>query len=117
MNIQKESKMKKLFCIAAVLILLGFAISCKKTENTSVIIYTSTEDFRTEHMQKLLKEKFPNYNITLQVLSTGNHAAKLKAEGTKTISGPILLVYSIVHIKDRGHPSFCFFSTCQFGNP
>ena len=76
--------MKKFFYLIAALILLGMGISCKKADNTNVIIYTSTEDFRTEHMQQLLKEKFPKYDITLQVLSTGNHAAKLKAEGTQT---------------------------------
>jgi len=82
--------MKKIFLITAVLFLLGITLSCKKADNNSVIIYTSTEDFRTEHMQKLLKEKFPNYDITLQVLSTGNHAAKLKAEGTQTEADIIL---------------------------
>ena len=76
--------MKKMFCLAAALFLAGIAFSCKKADNNSVVIYTSTEDFRTEHMQQLLKEKFPNYDITLQVLSTGNHAAKLKAEGAQT---------------------------------
>jgi iron(III) transport system substrate-binding protein len=68
--------------------LMAFAGGAK--ENNSVIIYTSTEDFRTEHMQQLLKEKFPKYDITLQVLSTGNHAAKLKAEGTQTEADIIL---------------------------
>jgi iron(III) transport system substrate-binding protein len=80
--------MKRILCLA--LILAGIVISCKKADNTSVIIYTSTEDFRTEHMQQLLNEKFPNYDITLQVLSTGNHAAKLKAEGTQTEADIIL---------------------------
>jgi iron(III) transport system substrate-binding protein len=78
----EEHKMRKMFRITAVLFLIGMAVSCKKTDNAGVVIYTSTEDFRTEHMQQLLKEKFPKYEITLQVLSTGNHAAKLKAEGT-----------------------------------
>jgi iron(III) transport system substrate-binding protein len=64
--------------------------ACAAKENNSVIIYTSTEDFRTEHMQQLLKEKFPKYDIALQVLSTGNHAAKLKAEGTATEADIIL---------------------------
>jgi len=82
--------MKKLFFVAMAMILMGMVISCKKSENTNVIIYTSTEDFRTEHMQTLLKEKFPKYNITLQVLSTGNHAAKLKAEGTQTEADIVL---------------------------
>ena len=82
--------MKKIFCLTAALLLLLFALSCKNADNTNVIIYTSTEDFRTEHMQELLKEKFPNYDITLEVLSTGNHAAKLRAEGTQTEADIIL---------------------------
>jgi iron(III) transport system substrate-binding protein len=65
-------------------------LSCKKKDDNKVIIFTSTEDFRTEHMGELLKEKFPAYNITLQVLSTGNHAAKLKAEGAETEADIIL---------------------------
>ena len=81
---------KSFYVIILAAILLGTGISCKKAENNNVIIYTSTEDFRTEHMQNLLKEKFPKYNITLQVLSTGNHAAKLKAEGTQTEADIIL---------------------------
>jgi iron(III) transport system substrate-binding protein len=86
----KEDKMKKIFWFTVALFLAGIVISCKKADNNRVIIYTSTEDFRTEHMQQLLKEKFPGYDITLQVLSTGNHAAKLKAEGTKTEADIIL---------------------------
>ena len=82
--------MKRIFCTAAALLLLGIVISCRKADDNSVIIYTSTEDFRTEHMQELLKERFPGYDITLQVLSTGNHAAKLKAEGTQTEADIIL---------------------------
>lgn len=87
--------MKKIFLLTVMLslcalLLSGAMASCKKADNAGVIIYTSTEDFRTEHMQKLLKEKFPNYSITLQVLSTGNHAAKLKAEGTQTEAEIIL---------------------------
>ncbi|MCL2126905.1 MAG: extracellular solute-binding protein [Treponema sp.] len=82
--------MKRFFWASAAVFLLGLALSCKKADSNSVIIYTSTEDFRTEHMQQLLKEKFPNYDITLQVLSTGNHAAKIKAEGTQTEADIIL---------------------------
>jgi len=82
--------MKKILWIAMTLLLAGIVVSCKKTDNSGVIIYTSTEDFRTEHMQELLKAKFPKNDITLQVLSTGNHAAKLKAEGTQTEADIIL---------------------------
>jgi iron(III) transport system substrate-binding protein len=85
--------MKKVGYFTLMLFLLGsfaITIACKQAETNNVIIYTSTEDFRTEHMQRLLREQFPNYNITLQVLSTGNHAAKLKAEGTRTEADIIL---------------------------
>ena len=51
--------MKKILFTVAVLILLGIMNSCSRTDENSVIIYTSTEDFRTEHMQHLLREQFP----------------------------------------------------------
>ena len=80
---------KSFWRIFAALVLLAafLPVSCGKSgkeDSTQVIIYTSTEDFRTEHMQELLKAKFPDYDIVLEVLSTGNHAAKIKAEGTST---------------------------------
>ncbi|MDR2552711.1 MAG: extracellular solute-binding protein [Treponema sp.] len=73
----------------AATVVLALIASCGKgtpgnSGSTRIIIYTSTEDFRTEHMQGLLKEKFPGYDIVLEILSTGNHAAKIKAEGTAT---------------------------------
>jgi iron(III) transport system substrate-binding protein len=85
-----EEKVKKVIFIITALLLAWSVFSCKKADDNSVIIYTSTEDFRTEHMQELLKERFPSYNITLQVLSTGNSAAKLRAEGTETEADIIL---------------------------
>jgi iron(III) transport system substrate-binding protein len=41
-------------------------------------------------MHHLLRDRFPDYNITIQVLSTGNHAAKLRAEGTRTEADIVL---------------------------
>jgi len=82
--------MKKTIWLALPALLLGMLISCANNNDNSVIIFTSTEDFRTEHMQKILDEKFPDYDITIQVLSTGNHAAKLKAEGLQTEADIIL---------------------------
>jgi iron(III) transport system substrate-binding protein len=66
------------------------AVATGTKEDNRVVIYTSTEDFRTEHMQQLLKDKFPAYDIIIQVLSTGNHAAKIKAEGIATEADIIL---------------------------
>jgi iron(III) transport system substrate-binding protein len=75
--------MKKIFCITAVLFLMGIAISCKK-ESNEVLIFTSSEDFRIEYFQKRLDEQFPRYSIIINYTTTGNLAAKLKAEGTAT---------------------------------
>jgi iron(III) transport system substrate-binding protein len=76
--------MKRIISWLAAVLLVFAAASCKKEDNNTVVIFTSTEDFRTEHIQELLKERFPGYDITVQVLSTGNHAAKIKAEGQDT---------------------------------
>lgn len=50
--------------------------------NNSVVIYTSAEDYRVEHMRQRLWEEFPEYEILIEYLPTGNHAARLLAEGT-----------------------------------
>lgn len=79
--------MKKLTRIAAML----FAISaiaaslagCGVRKET-VLIYTSKEDYAVEDLNKRLTEEFPDYDITIEYMSTGNHAAKLLAEGTST---------------------------------
>jgi len=75
--------MKKILLFTAVLFLAGIAISCKKTSD-EVLIYTSSEDFRIEHLQKRLNEQFPQYRIMINYMTTGSLAAKLKAEGTAT---------------------------------
>ncbi|MDR2758273.1 MAG: extracellular solute-binding protein [Spirochaetaceae bacterium] len=84
--------MKKNISLLAAVLLILVIFSCKKEDSNSntVVIFTSTEDFRTEHIQELLKQQFPKYDITVQVLSTGNHAAKIKAEGQDTEADIIL---------------------------
>ena len=80
--------MKKLFsnCLAIVVlisILTTFSFGCGAKENR-VVIFTSAEDYRNEYMQQRLDEEFPEYDIVIEYLTTGNQAAKLFAEGTKT---------------------------------
>lgn len=75
-------RMTALMMIAAVLapmMLTGCSGAKEK-----VLIYTSAEDYRVEYMAKRLKETFPDYDVTVEYMSTGNHAAKLLAEGLKT---------------------------------
>ena len=75
--------MKKILWITAALFLVGTVFSCKK-ESNEILIYTSSEDYRIEHFQKRLNEQFPQYKIIINYATTGNLAAKLKAEGTAT---------------------------------
>lgn len=62
-------------------LLCGLFAGCGSREDT-VVIYTSAEDYRVEHMCRRLWEEFPEYEILIEYLPTGNHAARLLAEGT-----------------------------------
>ena len=81
-----NSKSKKSFIIVVVLIIVALAVflSSRSKAKDKVLIYTSAEDYRVEYLTKRLQEEFPDYDITIEYMSTGNHAAKLLAEGTKT---------------------------------
>lgn len=64
-------------------------ISLKQTTeqdngSNKVVIYSGAEEYRNEYFLKRLNEEFPNYDISIEYMPTGNLAAKLAAEGTKT---------------------------------
>ncbi len=54
------------------------------TGKEKVTIYTSTEDYNMEHLQKCLDEKFPEYNVVIEYMSTSNIAAKVIEEGASS---------------------------------
>ena len=49
--------------------------------NSKVIIYSGAEDYRNEYFLKRLTETFPEYEIIIEYIPSGNMAAKIKAEG------------------------------------
>ena len=49
-----------------------------------VVIYSGAEEYRNEYFLQRLNEEFPDYDITIEYMPTGNLAAKLAAEGTDT---------------------------------
>ena len=49
-----------------------------------VVIYSGAEEYRNEYFMQQLTEKFPDYDIAIEYMPTGNLAAKLAAEGTDT---------------------------------
>lgn len=78
--------MKKIVAyLLTFIILSSFFVSCGNDGNSNrVVIYSSAEDFRNEHIASRLNEEFPDYEIVLEYIPTGNNAAKLKAEGPNT---------------------------------
>ena len=52
--------------------------------SNKVVIYSGAEEYRNEYFLKRIKEEFPDYDVTIVYMPTGNLAAKLAAEGTET---------------------------------
>lgn len=49
--------------------------------DNSIVIWTSGEDYRNEYYLSSLKEKFPEYDFTLEYMNTSSIAAKVMEEG------------------------------------
>lgn len=71
-------------CVAFSCCMLNCCTSSKTVAKETVTIYTSIEDYRIEYLNKRLEEEFPNYDVNIVFYSTGDHIAKLLAEGTDT---------------------------------
>lgn len=104
---ERREKMKKwmMAAVAAVMLLGAMAASgCGKgaegvkADDNKVVIYSCLEDFRNDYILDKLKEKFPDYDITLQFVATGNLAAKIKSEGEAT-EGDIILALQAVYME------------------
>ena len=72
-----------LFYLISVCIGLAALPGTEKKDN-KVVIYSGAEEYRNEFFLKRLNEQFPDYDISIEYLPTGNLAAKLAAEGTDT---------------------------------
>ena len=71
-------------CAAVSCCMLNGCSSSKTAAKETVTIYTSIEDYRIEYLSKRLDETFPNYDVNIVFYSTGDHVAKLLAEGINT---------------------------------
>jgi iron(III) transport system substrate-binding protein len=87
--------MKKILALMMAVVLMLALVACGnqgaageqgggQDGDKTVLIYSTSEEYRIELMQKMLDEQFPDYDIVIEYMSTGNLAAKLKAEGTDT---------------------------------
>ena len=82
----KKQTVVRALCLAmcALMLLPLPALTACGEKKEKILIYSSAEDYRIEHMQKRLNEEFPQYNIKVEYKSTGDHAAQLLAEGVAT---------------------------------
>ena len=80
-----------LICIVTLFVVTG----CGNSK--SVIIYSSMEEERNQDLSKQLKEKFPDKDVIVQHIGTGNSAAKIKNEGTD-IEADIIIDLETSHI-------------------
>jgi len=72
-------KIKIVLCLLLIVMVLVLSVACDTREK--VTIYTSTEEYNMEYMQKCLDAQFPNYKIVIEYMGTSNIAAKVKEEG------------------------------------
>lgn len=75
--------MKKI-CIGLCLITAFLLYIITRSEEDTVIIYSSMEQFRGEELQKQLNEKFPDIDTRVMYVPTAKAAAKISVEKTGT---------------------------------
>ena len=76
-------------------IMLFVFTGCSKSN--TIVIYSSMEEERNQDLSQKIKEKFPDKNVVVQHIGTGNCAAKLKNEGVD-IEADIILDLETSHI-------------------
>ncbi|MBR3972025.1 MAG: extracellular solute-binding protein [Ruminococcus sp.] len=70
--------------IALLVITLVFTLLAGFGAKETIVICSSAEQFRNDALQEQLAEEFPEYNVVVKYMPTGNAAAKVYAEGEKT---------------------------------
>ena len=85
MTFERKKAMKTLRKIIAVLCVCAALLSlvaCQSGEKKkSIVIWTSGEDYKNEYYLTSLKEKFPEYDFTLEYMNSSTIAAKVTEEG------------------------------------
>lgn len=75
---------KKISMFVLFIVSLMLFTACTSNKKEKVVIYSTGLDYENEYYLEELEKEFPEYDIILEYLNTGNHAARLKAEGTNT---------------------------------
>ena len=89
--------MKKKILLIAMLFMVTLLTGCGSKEK--VVIYTSMEEERNQKLSEMVKKEFPELNVVIQHMATGNSAAKIKNEGTN-VEADIVIDLETAHMKD-----------------
>ena len=76
---KEVDKMKKILTLILFITIITLSGCSNKAD---VVIYSSMEEERNKALTEQLEEKFPDLDVTVQYMATGNSAAKIKNEGT-----------------------------------
>ena len=90
--------MKKIVNYVFILLLLIGLCSCG-TKKDRIIVYTCQEEERIQAMKNELEKKFPDLDVVVEQMGTGNLAAKIKSEGTG-IEADIIIDLESSHLKN-----------------
>ncbi len=102
--------MKKIIILMLSIMLLTGCGSKKE----KVVIYSALEESTIQTLKEQVKEKFPEYDVVVQYMATGNNAAKIKNEGTK-IEADIILDLETAHVTNL-EENFADLSTFDTSN-
>ena len=89
---------KLLIALLTVLMILSFA-GCSSSKSDKIVIYTCQEEERIQAMKAAIAEKFPDLDIVIEQVGTGNLAAKIKTEGTG-IEADIIVDLEAAHMEN-----------------
>ena len=78
------------------LLCLVFITGCGEKKE-QVVIYTSMEEERVQKLKEMSKEEFPDLDVIVQYIATGNSAAKIKTE-KENIEADIILDLETAHM-------------------
>lgn len=87
--------MKKKILIIIMFVLMGVITGCSNKDR--IVIYTSMEEERNQVLKEQIKKKFPDKDIVVQYMATGNSAAKIKNEGVN-VEADIVLDLETAHM-------------------
>ena len=85
--------------IITIILLLGIITLTGCGKKSDIVIYTSMEEERNQELTKQIKEEFPELDITIQYMATGNSAAKIKNEGSD-IEADIIVDLETAHMEN-----------------